>query len=362
MLNNINNLDSIKLLFLSLVLNEFPNIYKARKLFSELKNSERSPDMLKLIRDKISFNSWKQAQRELLMARENGIEVVSIIEDSYPEKLRNIQDPPLIIYVKGSLQIKKSLAIVGSRNCTNYGLEIAKNTAFELSQRKVSIISGLAFGVDCAAHLGALKNAQENYPGIAVLGSGLLEISPKSNITIAYDLLKYGGAIISEYPLRETARSHFFPERNRIVSGLSDAVLVVEAAEKSGSLITARLALEQGREVFAVPGQLNSIYSKGTNLLLKDGARVFVGVEDILEFLKISTSSKRISDSSLKIEKILNKSEKQIYDIIAKKTEVSKEDLLEQSNLRISELEQILCTLEAKSLIKQSFSGTIELS
>lgn len=212
------------------------------------------------------------------------IEEISIESEDYPKQLKEIFDAPLKIYVLGNKEILKQngIAIVGSRNATEYGKKVTLKFSKELSEKGINIISGLAIGIDTHAHLGTLKHTSKGKT-IAVLGSGLDEIYPKSNIELAKQILKSGGCIISEYPLGTKPEKIHFPQRNRIISGLSKGVLVVEASEKSGALITADFALEQGREVFAVPGNISSITSIGTNNLIAEGAKMVRNYMDIIE-------------------------------------------------------------------------------
>lgn len=212
------------------------------------------------------------------------IEEISIESQDYPEQLKEIYGPPLKLYVLGNKQVlkEKSIAIVGARKATEYGKNVAMKISRQLSEKGINIISGLAVGIDSFAHLGTL---QENCLGktIAVLGSGLDTIYPKENIELARQIIKAGGCLVSEYQVGTSASKLNFPQRNRIISGLSKGVLVVEAGEKSGSLITAEFALEQGREVFAIPGNINKENSKGTNNLIKQGAKLITSCEEILE-------------------------------------------------------------------------------
>ena len=211
------------------------------------------------------------------------IEEINIDSKYYPKQLKKIYDPPLKLYVLGNKQLLKGkgIAIVGARKATEYGKKIALQISKELSQIGINIISGLAIGIDTYAHLGTLH---EECIGktIAVLGSGLDKIYPKENIELARRIVKSGGCIVSEYPVGRSASKLNFPQRNRIISGLSKSVLVVEASEKSGSLITADFALEQGREVFAVPGDINKETSKGTNELIKQGAKIVTSYIDVI--------------------------------------------------------------------------------
>lgn len=211
------------------------------------------------------------------------IEEISINNSEYPEQLRNIYEPPHKLYILGNKEIlkQKGIAIVGSRKATEYGKKIAFNISRELSINGINIISGLAIGIDSYAHLGNLN--QNIGKTIAVLGSGIDKIYPKENIELAKKIIQSKGCIISEYPAGTKASKLNFPQRNRIISGISKGVLVVEANEKSGALITADFAIEQGREVFAVPGDITKEQSKGCNLLIKDGAKIVLSSQDILE-------------------------------------------------------------------------------
>ena len=216
------------------------------------------------------------------------IEKISINEKEYPQQLKNIYDPPQCLYVLGNKNIlnQKGIAIVGSRKCTNYGKEMAIKISEELSKNKINIISGLAIGIDSYAHFGNIKiqnNKNEYGKTIAVLGSGIDQIYPKQNVELARKIIQTGGCIISEYPIGTMPKKEHFPQRNRIISGLSIGVVIVEAQEKSGALITADFAIEQGREVFAVPGDVNKKESIGSNQLIKDGAKMVTSIIDILE-------------------------------------------------------------------------------
>lgn len=212
----------------------------------------------------------------------HNIEIITIMDKEYPEQLKQIYDPPIAIYIMGNKQIlnKKSIAIIGCRQCSEYGKNIARQLSYNISKEKINIISGLAKGIDAEAHIGAIQAGEKT---IAVLGNGLDTIYPKENINIAREILKKGGAILSEYPLGTIPEKRNFPERNRIVSGISRGIIVVEAKEKSGTLITVDFALEQGRDVFVVPGNINSPNSIGTNELIKQGAKVITSYKDVVK-------------------------------------------------------------------------------
>lgn len=209
------------------------------------------------------------------------IEEIKINDIKYPEQLKNIYEPPKRLYVLGNIEIlhNTSIAIIGSRKFTEYGKNVALKLAKELSEKGIVIVSGLAKGIDSYAHIGTLNNKGKT---IAVLGSGIKEIYPKENIELAKMIIRNGGCIISEYSPDTKPDKMNFPKRNRIISGLSKGVVIVEATEKSGALITADYALEQGRDVFAIPGDIFNKNYVGTNKLIQDGAKLITSYDDIL--------------------------------------------------------------------------------
>ena len=213
--------------------------------------------------------------------------IITITDPAYPPQLKKIYDPPPVLFVQGSLLALKNpqLAIVGSRNASNYGIQVAEDFARHFTQLGISITSGLAFGIDAASHRGALKGGYA--PTIAVVANGLDIIYPTEHKNLRDEICMQGGAIVSENMPGTEPFSGLFPRRNRIISGLSLGVLVVEAACNSGSLITAKMALEQGREVFAIPGGIHNTRSKGCNQLIKQGAKLVETAEDVLEELGI---------------------------------------------------------------------------
>lgn len=211
--------------------------------------------------------------------KENNIKIININEREYPQALKEIYDPPISLYVKGNIEKlnNKNIGIIGCRECTTYGKKSAEYFSYNLSKQNINIVSGLAKGIDSYAHLGSLNTGNT----IAVLGNGLDMIYPKENLELANEIIKKGGTIISEYPCGTKPDKMKFPARNRIISGISSGIIVIEAKEKSGTLITVDFALEQGREVFVVPGNINSINSVGTNDLIKQGARLVTTYEDV---------------------------------------------------------------------------------
>ena len=206
------------------------------------------------------------------------MQIVNYLHKYYPENLKNIYDMPVVFYAIGNLERlrEKSVAIVGARQCSEYGRHVARELAKNIAGNNVNVVSGLAIGIDSEAHIGAGRNT------IAVLGSGINVIYPNENIGLAKDIVRKGGLIISEYPIGEKPERLNFPNRNRLISGLAEAVIVVEAGERSGSLITADFALEQGKEVYAVPGNITSPTSVGTNQLICDGAVPVVSLKGFI--------------------------------------------------------------------------------
>lgn len=235
----------------------------------------------KLAENIVSYEYRKNMEKFIgYMEREN-INIITIHDIDYPAKLKIIEGHPMYLYVKGNMSLlkKKSIAVVGTRNCTNYGKQIAKEMSYKLVQNNVVVISGLAKGIDTYAHIGAIKRKAST---IAVLGCGIDIIYPSENKKLADKILNQNGLIISEYVMGTKIEKYNFPARNRIVSGLSDGVLVVEAPKKSGALITVDFALEQGKDVYVIPSNINNICAEGSNQLLKEGAKLVDRVEDIL--------------------------------------------------------------------------------
>lgn len=238
-------------------------------------------ESLSALGDQGRQNLKAQANDEITSAAEKNITILTYDDPRYPSLLKNIHDPPVVLYVRGNPEMLncRGIGIVGSRAATHYGKSIAQQMASSLAQQGFTIISGMALGIDTAAHKGALAVAGRT---IAVLGCGLDIIYPPGNHKLFKDIA-FSGAVVSEYPLGTLPDNFRFPARNRIISGLSLGVVVVEAANRSGSLITASHALEQGREVFAVPGRIDSVKSAGTHTLLQQGAKLVHSVNDIAE-------------------------------------------------------------------------------
>lgn len=275
------------------------------------------------------------------------IQTVSLYDEAYPARLKEIYDCPPLLYIKGTITASDdiSLAVVGTRRATAYGKQVTEEIITELARNKVTIVSGLARGIDTAAHKAALEAGGRS---IAVLGGGLDAIYPSENTALAAEITR-NGAIISEYPVGSRPRPENFPRRNRILSGLSLGVLAIEAGEASGALITANLALEQNREVFAIPGNIFSPYSCGTNRLIQEGAKMVTNYKDILEELNLTEIARQ-----LEMREVLpvTETEKLILDKLG--TEPCHIDqLCRTSGLPAATVSGMLTMLEIKGLARQ---------
>ena len=233
---------------------------------------------------KILDVKYKEGIDELLIRQiKEGIKQLKYTDNLYPKLLKEIPDNPVYIFVKGDVSILNNIsyAIVGSRKSSISGIKIARSLAYKIAKENINVVSGLAYGIDTAAHVGALDYKYGKT--IAVLGNGLLEkdVYPKENLNLFKEIISRGGAIVSEYVIGTKPEKYHFPARNRIISGLSKKVVVVEAGIKSGSLITVDFALEQGRDVYAVPGNILEVNSKGVNNLIKEGAKLLDSYEDL---------------------------------------------------------------------------------
>lgn len=288
MLDNQTRIKQLTLLAIAGNLNKKKRVFEKTNMFNYLSKLKFSLTSLNYLISKLDKKSLSQAEAILDICKFNYITPINYIESLYPCMLRYIEDPPLVIFTKGSFSdSNKNISIVGSRECSSYGKETAFRIASKLSSIGYSIVSGLARGIDSAAHLGAIhssnrKDRNFKSSGIAILGSGILNIYPKNNCILAQEILRTKGCLISEYLPHEQAKSQNFPKRNRIISGLSTKTLIVEAKHNSGALITARLALDQGRDVYAIPGRINDETSKGTNYLIKQGAYTYTEIKDLL--------------------------------------------------------------------------------
>lgn len=284
------------------------------------------------------------------------IKKIEISDKNFPAKLKKIPDPPKAIYYKGKLLPDElCFAVIGTRRYSNYGKEAALKISGDLADSGITIISGLAPGIDTFAHLSAVNN---NKRTIAVLGTGLDEknIYPKENISLARKILECGGCLISEYP-PGTAGSRFtFPKRNRIISGLSIGILVIEAKEKSGSLITAGYAAKQNKKIYAVPGSIYSLNSKGTNILIKRGAKLADSASDILSDLKIL--KKTASDFTARPE--ISAEEIRVVDLLRREP-LYLDKIIENVKLSPAKTLSLITTLEMKGIIKNIGGNTFAI-
>ncbi|MDO4938497.1 MAG: DNA-processing protein DprA [Lachnospiraceae bacterium] len=301
------------------------------------------------------YENLESVIKEYEYLLKSGIRYITVFDDDYPRKLREIINPPVVLFVKGELpqDDMPTVAIIGSRASTNYGNTVAEYFGECLADEGVGIISGMARGIDGRAHKGALKSVKgKTY---AVLGGGVNVVYPRENVQI-YDQIidKERGGIISEMLPGTSAISQNFPMRNRIISGLSDIVLVIEAREQSGSMITVDLALEQGRDVLAVPGRVSDPMSRGCNLLIGNGAKIANSPSDVLELLNLSV--KKITTFPEKNYNSLAKKEKIVYSTLDSAPK-HLEEIVHQTGLPLRDVMSILLELEMKGFAVQISSN-----
>lgn len=284
--------------------------------------------------------------------KRKSIDVITIDDSNYPDNLKSLTDAPLVLYVRGKFKKSdsNSVAIVGSRKMTTYGREVTTKLASELSRVGVTIVSGLAFGVDLAAHKAALDAGGRC---IAVLASGVDLITPRSNEWLGLKIIKSGGAVISEFAPGTKPQKYFFPFRNRIISGLSKAVIVVEGMIKSGTIHTAKHAAEQGKTVFAVPGAITSPMSQAPHYLIQNGATMVTDTKDIIDELSL-----QISVDTEAVEKIMpgDEIEEKLLKIIEKE-EIHIDEVVRLSKLPMNKVSSKLTIMELKGLIKSLGDG-----
>ena len=297
---------------------------------------------------------WKETvdiQKELELAKKYGAGILTLDDEKYPPRLKEIYDPPVVLYVRGEIipGDEKAIAIVGTRRPSFYGRMITEDLSKKLAMRDFTIVSGLARGIDSAAHRGALAVKGRT---IAVLGCGIDKVYPPENARLMKEVMS-SGAVISEFPFGTKPDRGNFPRRNRIISGLSLGVIVVEAAKRSGSLITASCALEQGREVFAVPGKVDSPTSYGTHSLIKEGAKLVQDVDDIIEELGM-----QMEDSLCEKETKggvcheLAGDERKVYELLS--SDPCHVDVIcNRADMPASKVSSILMMLEVKGLVEQ---------
>lgn len=305
------------------------------------------------LKEEIKCPNFQDVSKELFF---KDVSFLSYIDVNYPERLKAIEDPPIGVFYKGKINIlnsKKTIAIVGTRKATSYGLVITKKIACMLSELDFVIVSGLATGIDSSAHEGSLSLGKT----IVVLGNSIDSIYPSSNKELAKIILNNGGVIISEYPPKIQTQPWFFPQRNRLISALSDAVIVVEGDTQSGAIITAKFAIKHSKPLFAIPGPINSPTSNGPNALIKSGvAKLLTSVNDVIDELrdkqqKIFCS---FSESNKKVD--LAGNEEVVFQLVSS-CPTSFDALLKHSSLDYTELSQCLSLLEIKGYIERAPEG-----
>jgi DNA processing protein len=285
--------------------------------------------------------------RHMERVRQRGITLLTWDDENYPRQLKNIHSAPPLLYVQGNLaaQDEIAVAVVGTRRLTVYGRECTMRLAGELARHSITVVSGLAKGVDTMAHRAALEAGGRT---LAVLGTGLDVVYPPENARLTEEIVQHG-AIISDYPLGTQPEAGNFPPRNRLISGLSLGVLIVEAGDKSGALITCDYALEQGREVFAVPGNITSRMSAGTNRLIQQGAKLVTRVEDIVEELNLGMVAEQLS-----MREVLPENDQEAALLRSLTAEpIHVDELVRASGLPVAEVSAALTMMELKGLVRQ---------
>ena len=335
------------------------NVFHARR--TQLESLRIRPETIESI---LKREFHEKAEGELNNVKALGGDVLILDDGSYPALLREIADPPITLYVRGNWQAcfdQPCVAVIGSRMCSTYGENASEMLARDLASRGICIISGLARGIDTAAHRGAIRGGGRT---IAVLGTGIDGFYPKENRRLVDEIIEAGGAIVSQFPLGTPPLKDNFPYRNRIISGLTLGVVLIEATERSGSLITARLAMEQNREVMAVPGNITSRNSVGTNYLIKSGAKLIQQWQDVVAELPSEISAAILPPTiekangkyeSTKLEVApadLSEIERKIWTLLSPDDSAHIDGLLEQSGLSFGDLNSALVGLDLKDLIR----------
>lgn len=306
------------------------------------------------------INSWQDhidLQRELVEAASRDLDILTEEDENYPAPLRNMYDPPLALYVWGKLSPRDNhaIAIVGSRKTSNYGRETARKLALQLASAGLTIVSGMARGIDTYGHEGAIASGK-NGRTVAVIGSGLGQIYPPENMALAEKIATSHGAVVSEFPIHTSPDKRTFPMRNRIVAAWSEATLVVECPKWSGSMITANLATEMGKPIYAVPGPIDRPTSAGCNHLIREGATLVTKAEDILDDMSalplLEIPQSEPIDSSMRDLATLTELEILIYENLSAE-EITIDQLISKTKLKIPALLPALLTLEMKKIITQ---------
>jgi DNA processing protein len=334
-------------------------VFQARR--TELESLRIKPETIESI---LKNEFAEKAVAELENVKQLGGDILILDDGSYPTLLREIADPPITLYVRGDWQPcfeQPCVAVIGSRMCSTYGENASEMLARDLASRGICIVSGLARGIDAAAHKGAIRGGGKT---IAVMGTGIDNVYPRDNTRLVREILESGGCVVSQFPLGTPPLKDNFPYRNRIISGLSLGVLIIEASERSGSLITARLAAEQDREVMAVPGNITSGNSYGTNYLIKSGAKLVQQWQDVVAELpseiaasilppKIDQSTNGHSSRQQELMPAdLNDNERRIWPLLPVDDSIHIDVLLESSGLSFGDLNSALVALDIRDLIR----------
>lgn len=305
----------------------------------------------KTINDIVNKTMFDKCEKEIEFMEKYNIKCLFFTEKDYPKRLLQLPDNPICFYYQGSedLNLERMVGIVGTRNSTDYGREQTEKIVSTLKEYNVGIVSGLAYGIDAISHRQSLK---ENIPTFAVLGHGLDMIYPKENHDLAIEMIKRGG-LITEFMTTTKPERYNFPRRNRIIAGLCDCVIVIEAAKKSGSLVTADLANQYDREVFALPGRVGDIFSEGCNYLISSQrANIIHETNDIIEIMNWDSKTSSQIKKEPKKPTHLSKDESIIYDIIAGKEEIHIDDISQECALNPSVLASCLLNLELEGIIR----------
>jgi len=335
------------------------NVFHARR--TQLESLSIRPESIESI---IKREFHEKAEAELAEVKTLGGDILVLDDGSYPALLREIADPPITLYVKGDWQACFDLpcvAVIGSRMCSTYGENASEMISRDLASRGICVVSGLARGIDTAAHRGAIRGGGKT---IAVLGTGIDGVYPKENARLVAEIMESGGAVVSQFPLGTPPLKDNFPYRNRIISGLCLGIVIVEASERSGSLITARLAMEQNREVMAVPGNITSRNSIGTNYLIKSGAKLVQQWQDVVAELpseiaaeilppKIEKANGKNESRQEEVVPIdLSDTERKVWSLLSADEPVHIDNLLETSTLSFGDLNTALVGLDIRDLIR----------
>jgi DNA processing protein len=364
-MSNPNNEELIFELALNLVPKIGPSLYRnilaytgSAKDFFDLSSGKISKiprfnkKLVEIKKDKDIF--LKEASDIISKCEKKGIRILTFSDQRFPIRLKIMDDCPMVLYTKGNVNLNpdRSVAIVGTRNATEYGRNITKKIIEDVVPYHATVISGLAYGIDIEAHKTALNN---NIPTLGILGSSVDQIYPAIHKNTADQMMESGGGLVSEYPPGTVMHPSNFPRRNRIISGLADAVIVVEAAQKGGALITAEIAFSYNKEVFAVPGNLLSTYSEGCNNLIRTmKATIYTGPKDLEEALSWSKENLNATNTKNRILDLskFNEEEKAVINILIEKKELEIDQIGILLNVSISSLASTLLNLEFEGLIK----------